>query len=237
MLIGELNQLTGLDAIALAGFLLLLFGQGRFAMWIGGGRNLNALMHQVRRGWMQRMIERPDRIVDAALTGHTVNSLAFFSSTNIIVIAGLFGLLSKAEDAVRVISNWPFVEAMSGDLLELKILGLILVLTYGFFRFTWALRQYNFCCALIGAVPLAKDMHPDGGEIADQISVVLTSALDSFSAGIRCYYFAIAWICWLAGPVALIAATSLIALILFRLQFGSPSAKAVRRYIDLNPPR
>jgi uncharacterized membrane protein len=230
-------DLTELDAIGVACFLLLLLGYGRLAIWIGSGRSLNAQMHQVRRGWMQRMIERPDRIVDAALTGHTVNSLAFFSSTNIIVIAGLFGVLSKADDAVRVITNWPFVEALSIDLLEYKILGLILILTYGFFRFTWALRQYNYCCALIGAVPLAKDLHRDRHEIADQIAVVLTSALDSFSAGIRCYYFAIAWVCWLAGPVALLAATSLIALILFRLQFGSPSAKAVRRFIELNPPQ
>jgi uncharacterized membrane protein len=233
MMIGDL---TWLDGLALLLFIITLLNYGRLALLIGGGSSLNASMHQVRRGWMQRMADRPDRIVDAALTGHTVSSLAFFSSANILIVAGLFGLLGKADDAHRVISAWPFAAAATTSLIQLKILGLICILGYGFFRFTWALRQYNYCCALIGATPLAHDKHPHRREIAEQVAIVLTSALSSFGAGIRCYYFAVAWFCWLAGPLALMAATALITAILLRRQVASKSARAIRRYIELNPP-
>src|SRR5262245_43428369 len=136
MMIGEL---TWFDGLAVACFLVMLFGWGRIALKIDGGKSLNSSMHEVRRAWMQRMMERPDRIVDANLTGHTVSSLSFFSSANIIIVAGLFGLLGKADDASHVISSWPFVAAASTGLIQLKLLGLIFVLAYGFFRFTWAL--------------------------------------------------------------------------------------------------
>lgn len=232
-----IGDLTWLDVLALCCFLFILLGYGRIALIIDGGKSLNASMHQVRRAWMQRMIDRPDRIVDAALTGHTVSSLSFFSSANIIIIAGLFGLLGKAEDADHVITAWPFVPPATTGLIQLKILGLIGVLAYGFFRFTWALRQYNYCCALIGAAPLAVDKHPHRLEIADQVAIVFTSALRSFGAGIRCYYFAIAWVSWIAGPIALLAATGLITLMLLRRQTISHSARAIRRYIELNPPK
>lgn len=228
--------LTWLDALALGCFLFVFLGYGKLAILIGGGRSLNALMHQVRRGWMQRMIERPDRIVDAALTGHTVSSIAFFSSANILIVAGLFSLLGRSEELYRVIAAWPFVTDMPANLIQLKILGLIAILSYGFFRFTWALRQYNYCCALIGGAPLAKDQHPYRREIADQIAIVFTSALHSFGAGIRCYYFATAWISWLAGPIGLLTATGLITIVLLRRQMTSHSARAIRRYIELNPP-
>ncbi|HEX9448529.1 MAG TPA: DUF599 domain-containing protein [Dongiaceae bacterium] len=231
-----ISGLTWLDGVSLACFLFVLLSYGRLAVLIGGGRSLNALMHQVRRGWMQRMIDRPDRIVDAALTGHTVSSIAFFSSANILIVAGLFGLLGRSDDLYRVISAWPFVTSMSANLIQLKILGLIAILGYGFFRFTWALRQYNYCCALIGAAPLADDSHPHRREIADQVAIVFTSALRSFGAGIRCYYFAVAWITWLAGPTALLLATGIITVILLRRQMASHSARAIRRYIELNPP-
>jgi len=234
MTIGELGWI---DGIAVACFLAMLFGWGRIALLIDGGKSLNASMHQVRRAWMQRMLERPDRIVDAALTGHTVSSLSFFSSANIIIIAGLFGLLGKADDAHSVISAWPFVPAASTGLIQLKIFGLICVLAYGFFRFTWALRQYNYCCALIGAAPLPGTMHPHRIGLADQVAIVFTSALRSFGAGIRCYYFAIAWVCWIAGPIALLLATGVITLMLFRRQTISHSARAIKRYNELNPPR
>lgn len=232
-----INELSWLDGLALCCFFIVLLFYGRVALMVGGGRSLNASMHQVRRAWMQRMIERPDRIVDAALTGHTVSSLSFFSSANIIIIAGLFGLLGKAEDAYRVIAAWPFVSPASAGLIQLKILGLIFVLAYGFFRFTWALRQYNYCCALIGAAPFPRDKHPHAHEIADQVAIVFTSALRSFGAGIRCYYFAIAWVSWVAGPLALLIATGAITLMLLRRQTISHSAQAIRRYIELNPPQ
>jgi uncharacterized membrane protein len=228
--------MTIVDLIGLGLFAIAFFGYARIADLAGRGKNVNALMHEVRRAWMQRMMERPDRIVDAALTGHTVNSMSFFSSATILVVAGLLGVLGQAEEAQAVLAGWVFVAHSSATLFQLKIIGLVAVFVYGFFRFTWALRQYNYCCTLIGAAPLAKNDYPHRLELADQMARVYTSALTSFGGGIRCYYFALAWLAWLIDPVAFIVATIGVMLVLLRRQVSSHSSRAIQRYVELNPP-
>ena len=78
--------MTIVDLIGLGLFAVAFFGYARIADLAGRGKNVNSLMHEVRRAWMQRMMERPDRIVDSALTGHTVNSMSFFSSSRSTVL-------------------------------------------------------------------------------------------------------------------------------------------------------
>nr|WP_298683052.1 DUF599 family protein [uncultured Dongia sp.] len=228
--------MTIVDLIGLGLFVIAFFGYAHIANLAGRGKNVNALMHEVRRTWMQRMMERPDRIVDAALTGHTVNSMSFFSSATILVVAGLLGVLGQAEEAQKVMAGWVFVAHSSATLFQLKIIGLVAIFVYGFFRFTWALRQYNYCCTLIGAAPLAKNDYPHRIELADQMARVYTSALTSFGGGIRCHYFALAWLAWLIDPVAFIVATIGVMLVLLRRQVASHSARAIQRYVELNPP-
>jgi uncharacterized membrane protein len=228
--------MTIVDLIGLGLFAVAFFGYARIADLAGRGKNVNSLMHEVRRAWMQRMMERPDRIVDSALTGHTVNSMSFFSSATILVVAGLLGVLGQAEEAQKVIAGWIFVAHSSATMFQLKIIGLIAVFVYGFFRFTWALRQYNYCCTLIGAAPLAKNDYPHRLELADQMARVYTSALTSFGGGIRCYYFALAWLAWLIDPMAFIVATLGVMLVLLRRQVSSHSSRAIQRYVELNPP-
>lgn len=228
--------MTTLDFAGLIFFLLVFFGYQRIAKIVGRGKNVNALMHQTRRIWMQRLMERPDRIVDAALTGHTVNSMSFFCSATILVVAGLLGVLGKAGDAQQVLSGWTFVTHSTATVFQLKLIGLIAIFVYGFFRFTWALRQYNYCCALIGAAPLAKNDYPHRLELADQMAIVYTSALTAFGGGIRCYYFGLAWIAWLVDPLAFIAAILGILIVLLRRQVYSHSHMAIRRFVELNPP-
>jgi uncharacterized membrane protein len=224
------------DFIGLGLFFLAFFGYQKIARLAGRGRNVNALMHEARRAWMQRLMERPDRIVDSALTGHTVNSMSFFSSATILVVAGLLGVLGQAEAAQQVLTGWVFVAHSTATIFQLKLIGLIAIFVYGFFRFTWALRQYNYCCTLIGGAPLAKNDYPHRLELADQMATVYTSALTSFGGGIRCYYFGLAWLAWLIDPTAFVAATLGILIVLLRRQVSSPSAHAIARYVELNPP-
>jgi uncharacterized membrane protein len=224
------------DWIGLALFGLGFCGYAQIARFVGRGRNLNSMMHEVRRGWMQRMMGRTDRIVDAALTGHTVNSMSFFSSATILIVAGLIGVLAQADAALALIARWHFIDAGDPGLFQLKLLGMVVLLVLAFFRFTWALRQYNYCCALVGAAPLALNDYPHRTELAEQLAMVYTSALDSFNSGIRCYYFAAAWLAWLAGPLPFIAGIFLVMGVLLRRQVISRASKAIQRYVDLNPP-
>src|SRR5690606_33267072 len=80
----------------------------------------------------------------------------------------------------------------------------------------------------------ADDAHRT--ELAKQVAMVYTSALDSFNSGIRCYYFAVAWLAWLAGPIPFIAGIFLVMAVLLRRQVISRAAKAIQRFVELKPP-
>ncbi len=149
-----------MDALAFAWMLVLWFVYGRFADKLPSDDvapgNLNQMMHQLRRLWMRRMLDRPERILDSSLTGHSVASTTFFASTSMLVIAGLLGVLGRAGDAHAVIQSFGFAVVSSELMFELKVLGLIALFIVGFYKFTWALRQFNFACTLIGAAPCRR---------------------------------------------------------------------------------
>jgi uncharacterized membrane protein len=201
----------------------------------GPPRNLNHAMHRIRKQWMKQMVRREERVIDVILTGHTVNSLAFFASTSMIVIAGLVGTLGGSGSAFRVLESLSFAAATSEFVFQMKIVGLIGMFVIAFYKFTWALRQYNFLCALIGAAP-SHESHPTEAEVdrfADHASRMLSLALTSFNGGIRAFYFAVAWLAWFIHPFAFIATTALMVAILFKRQTHSRSQAAVQTYLDM----
>lgn len=231
------------DWAALAFLIAAWIGYGRFADALppagapieGPPRNLNLAMHRIRKQWMKRMVGRHDRIVDVVLTGHTVNSIAFFASTSMIVVAGLVGTLGSSSSAFRVLESLGFTQATSEFVFQLKIVGLIGVFVIAFYKFTWALRQYNFLCALIGAAP-APESHPTD-EVVDRFSDhaarMLSLALTSFNGGIRAFYFALAWLAWFIHPLAFIATTAAMLAILYKRQTSSRSQAAVWAYLEM----
>jgi uncharacterized membrane protein len=182
---------------------------------------------------MRRMLDRHDRIVDSSLTGHTVNSIGFFASASMIVLAGLLGLLGKIGDAQNVIATWDFAVHTSEGLFQIKMLGLVAVFILAFYKFTWALRQYNFTCALIGAAPLPPLTPELRAAYADQAARVLSLGVISFNGGIRAFYFSLAWLGWFIHPWVFFGATTCMALILLRRQLRSPSQAAVMAYQEI----
>jgi uncharacterized membrane protein len=229
------------DWFAFILFVVIWIGYGRFADTLpqplpaGRPRNLNAAMHRVRRQWMRRMVSRHDRIVDVVLTGHTVNSISFFASSSMIVIAGLVGTLGSSGGAFRVLESMGFAQPTTQLAMQLKIVGLIAIFVIAFYKFTWALRQYNFLCALIGAAPL-PEAHPSQEateRFADHAARMLSLALTSFNGGIRAFYFAVAWLGWFIHPYAFIAATAFMTAILIKRQLRSGSQSAVEAYLEM----
>ena len=79
-----------------------------------------------------------------------------------------------------------FIIHTTKELFQLKLIGLVCVFVYGFYRFTWALLQYNYFLALIGSAPLRDHLTPTAtDELGNQMSVVLNSAVTSFHSGFR----------------------------------------------------
>jgi uncharacterized membrane protein len=227
-------ELNTMDLVAVCVF---------FGSWLGyhlliDGRlrrsdSINALMFSLRREWMSRLLVRDNRIVDSTLVGHTIHSASFFASTTMFVLAGLIGVLGSADRVYAAISNITLLLGGGGQrLFEWKIVLLIAIFIYAFVKFTWALRQYNYFCAVIGSAPEARPADLDIGEYSECMAAVLSHAVTELNAGVRAYYFAFAAFGWFIHPLVFIGATALVVLILVRRQLASPTARALRKHIE-----
>lgn len=221
-------DLTVLDRVALSWFLLAWLGYGLAIHAIPWGGSITAHMNGMRRAWMRTMLARDNRITDASLIGHTVHSATFFASTTMVALAALLGMLGAFDRSVAALDALAFTAKTSRMLAEAKLLLLVLVFAHTFLKLSWALRQLNYCLALLGAVPVKVGPQERDG-VSEPIATVLSLAIRSFNAGIRGYLFALAVLAWLLGPSAFLLATTGMVLMLLWRQFGSATAAAIRR--------
>ena len=191
--------------------------------------SINAVMVTVRRAWMSRLLMRDNRIVDSTLIGHVIHSAAFFASTTTFVLAGLIGVLGSADQVYGAVANISMLLGGSQRLFEWKVVLLIAIFIYAFFKFTWALRQFTYFAAVIGGAPdKGDDFEID--EYSTLMATVLTQAVLELNAGVRAYYFAFAVFGWFIHPVVFIAATLTMVFVLARRQLGSSTARALRTH-------
>ena len=222
-----------LDWAALLLFVLAIFAYGRFADRAGKGI-LNDHMRKVRRRWMLRYLERDDRVLDAIFTGHSMNSISLFSSATLLIVVALLGLLGNSDLAYRLATQSTFITTTTGALFQVKLMGIICVFIYGFYRFTWALLQYNYLLALTSSAPLTGDLTPETAKaMADELSVVLNAAVTSFHSGFRTYYYALALVGWFFHPLVFMAAIVFVTFILVYRQIHSPAAGAIAAYATM----
>lgn len=224
-----LASLSALDLVALGVFVLGFYGYGPLTAWLLHERTINGSLHLVRLRWMRAFLARDNRIPDTQLLGHIIHSTTFFASTTMLLIAGMIGVISQAERAYQAVQQLAIAAPSGLDVFELKLLALIAVLASGFMRFSWAIRQLNYTVSLMGAAPLAEDATPADASVLD---AVLEQAVRSVNAGLRTFHFALALICWVAGPLALLAATLAVLAGLVWRQCSSPSSLAIRRHIE-----
>ena len=207
-----------------------------FLCWLGYDPLLRLLAHRsgslntdmltVRHAWMTAMTHREIRLLDSQLLGHSINSGSFFASSNLLLIAGVAGILFGGDQALRGFAAVG-AEDVPVKLLEAKLGLVLLCLARGLLDFIWSIRQMNYALALIGAAP---EVHSEADKIAfgHATAEVLNPALAAFSQGVRGYYFALAAASWLFGPAWLCAGVvSAFALLVWR-QSGSPAARAIR---------
>lgn len=221
-----------LDAVALGWFVLSWAGYNLLIdRIVSRPHGLNQHMQVVRQFWMDTMQRRGDRVIDAILIGHLIHSVSFFASATMLLIAALVGTLAGLTQAFEAVMSLSMTVKTTKQLFEIKVLLLAAVFVYAFFKFTWSLRQYNYVCALVGAMLPAPstDAHIAHGEPAGRL---LSLAVMNFNGGLRAYYFALAVLSWLIHPVAFIAVSSWMLLVLLRRQFGSRTLAAIRAFND-----
>ncbi len=221
-----LQFLPWLDWAALVWFLLAWAAYAVFARNRGRKQpSLLAAGEQVRNRWMLEATYRDPRVFDAVVLQKLATSPSFFASTTILIIGGLLAMLGSNEQATAMVRELPFAARTSVQVFDMKVLVLVAVFVYAFFRFTWSLRQYNFGALLVAALPDPERMKTLGDEVrqrmAGRAAGLVSMAAESFNDGLRAYYMAFASVTWFFSPLAFIAATAIVVGILYQREFRS----------------
>ena len=222
-----LTKFSALDWIGLSWFVICWFGYEQFVERGWSGRiTLHEETNKLRLAWGRVMLAREPRIVDAALIANLLPSLSFYANTTIYIIAALFAALGTLDQLMSAASEIPFSHVLSREAMELKLLILMGVFVIAYFKFTWALRQFNLLSITLGSIP-QKASEEELEKHAQKFAAVNTCAGNDFNRGLRAYYFGMAVMSWMVSPWLFIFSTVVIVIVLARREFYSPVLKAL----------
>ncbi len=209
-----------------------------FGCWVGyviyanrspaRGRSLAAHMGRYRVEWMRVMMARENCILDSSIVGNILTGIAFFASTSILAVGGLFALLGATDGAFAVVQELPFFAHTSQPLWQMKVLLLIGILVFAFFKLAWSFRLYYNSSVLIGAAPIAPVDEKTASVGAERIARLLSLAAGHSNGGLRAYFFALAALGWFLHPLVFILASALVVVVLYRREFRSRTIKILR---------
>lgn len=223
-----LSVLDLFDYVGLVFFLAGWFSYVRFAHWKARQvPSLLGVLNTYRRMWMERVVSRENRMVDASLLGGLMNSATFLASTTVLILGGLIAMLGTTETVVVVVGELPFARPATQRAWEIKILLLIGIFVYAFFKYTWSMRQFNMLAILIGAAP-PHTVEPDPSFVNRAAEIVILAG-ENFNNGLRAYYFGLGAMTWLLHPGLLIISMVWTVAVLYRREFRSEALKTLVR--------
>jgi uncharacterized membrane protein len=190
--------------------------------------SLHNRMDHFRRLWMVRMIERDNRMVDVNVMRNVTRSSQFFASTTMLILGALIALTGYVQQALDVVSGLPFTVRGTARLLEIKIGLLVGIFVYAFFKFSWAIRQLNFCAIMVAAAPPQTKDNPEQHAVPiNAIAKITSYAGENFNNGLRAYYFALAALAWFLHPWLMLVGTVWVIAVLYRREFASRTLRAM----------
>jgi uncharacterized membrane protein len=216
--------LPAIDWVALVFFFVAWVGYHAFAHRRSAVRpSVLALTNRERVRWMWQTTTRDNRVLDAVVVQSLSASPSFFASTSILIIGGLLAVLSTTDKASEFVREVPFAARTSLLVFDLKLVLLLAIFVYAFFRFSWAIRQYSFGALLVGSAPPHDTYTSDAQRqaFAERAGRVMGLAAESFNDGLRGYYMAFAATAWFFSPWAMLAGTVTVVAILYRREFHS----------------
>jgi uncharacterized membrane protein len=215
-------QFEPIDLFAFSWFLLCWVGYTLYSDRAAAkGDNLVGAMARQRELWMHQMVGRDNRMVDIQIVRAINRNSTFFASTSMLILAGLLTVLGATDKAVRMVATVPLVSELTLLQWETRLVGMVLIFVYTFFKFSWSIRQLSYCAILIGAMTPSTKADEDCIRRSDNIARVATLAALHFNRGLRGYYFAAALSASFIHPVALIVTASWVVMVLYRREFRS----------------
>ena len=214
--------LPWLDLLALAWFAAWWAGY----VWFTDHRKttrptLRRVMDGYIREWIVQMVGRDNRMLDVNVMRNLTRASQFFASTTMLILGALVALMGYAEKAAGVIAELPFTQQVSERVWELKILLLVLIFVFAFFKLSWSIRQFGLASVLVGAT---RKTPADAEEYAvhiDRIAALASFASGNFNNGLRAYYFGVAALSWFLHPVLMIVMTVSVVYVLQQREFRS----------------
>jgi len=186
-------------------------------------------MDRHMREWLVHMVERDNRMVDVNVVRNLTRSSQFFASTTMLILGALVALMGYAEKAASVVAELPFTQQATERVWEFKILVLLVIFVYAFFKFSWSIRLFGFASILVGAT---RRPTPDPEQYAvhlDRTASIMSFANRNFNQGLRGYYFGVAALSWFLHPALMIAITLGVIYVLHQREFRSETLDLLRR--------
>jgi len=198
-----------------------------------GGPSLSQLMDTQRREWMEVFRRREVRIVDTAIMTSLQNGTAFFASTSLLALGGAFSLLNQTDRMMQIFQDLPFHAAGTRGMLETKIVGLVGIYGYAFFKFGWSYRLFNYSAILLGAVPTPRTAESESVDGAVMRAAEMQiDAGHHFHWGLRALFFSVGFFGWFVNAWVFMGATTVVLGVLIRRQFLSHARRAL---LDARP--
>ena len=223
-------MLSLVDILALGWFSLVWSGYTLYAK--RKAKVVSCLSFEMRRKrnhWMQQMLRRDNKMADVGLISTLERNVSFFASSCLLILAGLLTVLTSSERLSQVLSGLIPWSVQSETQIQVKILLLAFIYVFGFFQFTWSLRQYGFCGVLIGAAPDGRDMTAEDQKLyANRAAKVIDQAGHSFNYGLRAIYFSLSALTWFIDPLLFMVASVVVMLVMKQREFHSKVLKALQ---------
>lgn len=214
------------EILALGWFLFCWFGYGFVSdNLVKSSHGLSARMHLYRVQWMASVLKRENRILDINIISALHQSISFFASTSILIIAGLLAVLGTSDAALEIIRQLPFSIKTTKGMWYTKVIVLLSIFVYAFFKHTWALRQLNYASIMLGAMPSAHESDTKFTASARRLAMVLTLAAKHLNRGLRTYYFGIATLSWFVNPLLFMISSGVVVLVMYRREHRSHIVK------------
>ena len=191
-------------------------------------KTITAAMAVHRRRWMREMLGRELRMVDTQILGNLVTGIGFFASTSILMIGGLFAIMGAADRAIEALGHLPYADPPTHQQWTLKVLLMLSIFIYAFFKFAWSFRLANYTSILVGAAPHRPESDEEAETVAERLSRLSILVNFHFNRGIRAFFFALAALGWFVHPVAFVVAALIVTAVLYRREFRSDALNALR---------
>jgi uncharacterized membrane protein len=216
------------DLLAFLYFLSAWLGYSFLLERTGHGRqSLTAMMNAYRDRWMQQLLTREMRMVDAQVTAALQNGTAFFASTSLLAIGGALAMFRSTDQMLSVVAWLPFGDTPTQGQWETKLLGLTMIFVYAFFKFAWSYRLYNYVAILVGAAPPPRTRATrEARNFAHRAARICADAGGHFNRGQRAFFFALGYLGWFLGALPFALSTTAIVIVIWRRQFKSESRLA-----------